>query len=112
MVGSIAYMNDDKRSGSAIHRITKVFKEGLEIWKSLVLEADYSTRFFTIIVLGIPLMFPLILGISYLMASLIPTAAISISISWFNYLCGLSICALMWIGIMAVRVFVKWYWNI
>ena len=112
IVGLRAPVNNNKVNGGIIHRITKVLKEGLEIWKCLVVEEDYFTMFFTIIILGVPLMFPLILGISYLMTCLIPSVVISISISWLDYLYALSLCTLIWAVVMALRILIKWGWGI
>ena len=104
---------DEEWFGGRLFKVSRRFVVGLKILKSLLVEDDFTTHIFTMIVLALPILFAFaVVPIMWLFNLFLPASLALQGVSfakWIGILEAIPITSLIWAGIMSIRVFIKWH---
>jgi hypothetical protein len=104
------------QKGGIVGKIAEKIRSFLGTWKSLIKTNDFLTMFFTVILWGplltIPLLEILILPLMNLIPDVSLKPAFNILVNPLLYLQAIAVISAIYAGIMAIRIFAEWYFNI
>jgi len=104
------------QKGEIVGKIAEKIRSFLETWNSLIKTNDFLTMFFTIILWGpllaIPLLEILILPLMNLIPGVSLKPAFNMLVNPLLYLQATVVISAVYVGIMTIRIFVEWYFNI
>ena len=104
---------DEEWFGGRLYKAFRRFTVGLRILKSLLVENDFTTRLFTLIVLCLPFLFafavlPIIAFFNLFLPASLALRGVSFA-QWLSILEAIPITSLIWAGIMSIRIFIRWH---